>query len=34
MDNIFIERLALDGKTPAEAYRSNPPADMMDKLPD
>ena len=32
MDNIFIERLALDGKTPAEAYRSNPPSDMMDKL--
>ena len=25
---------ALDGKTPAEAYRSNPPVDMMDKLPD
>ena len=23
---------ALDGKTPAEAYRSNPPVDMMDKL--
>ena len=23
---------ARDGKTPAEAYRSNPPVDMMDKL--
>ena len=23
---------ALDGKTPAETYRSNPPVDMMDKL--
>ncbi len=23
---------ALDGKTPAEAYRSNPPVDMMDQL--
>ena len=23
---------ALDGKTPAKAYRSNPPVDMMDKL--
>ena len=30
--NTERPHLALDGKTPAEAYRGNPPVDRMDKL--
>ena len=30
--NTEMPHLALDGKTPAEAYRGNPPVDRMDKL--
>ncbi len=29
--NLERPHLALDGRTPAEAYRSEPPVDMMDK---
>ena len=29
--NLESPHLALDGRTPAEAYRGEPPVDMMDK---
>ena len=29
--NLERPHLALDGRTPAEAYRADPPVDMMDK---